>query len=568
MNERSFNFKKRSYQIFLLILFLSALSQLNVSSISRAYISSTNTNVDTIPHGCTVFTLSKGNQVYFGGNDDYIEPDSYYWIQPSTPNSYGAIWIGFPENVQQGVNEKGLAYDANGLPKVDVASHSERQPVFGGYTSYPVQILKECASVIEVIEWVKSHTWHTYMHDQMHFADSSGDAVIISAGVDGELVFTRKSQQDGYLVSTNFNVANPNNGFSYPCWRYQTAQQVLGRLLGQESLLTPSDVASVLDAVHVDGGASWTIVSLVADLSNGVVYLYYFHQFNNPVVINVTEEIANPRATGPISNLFPEEVQLEAANRYQHIQALASRLNIYGIAWFGIVIFSLVAYLIVSRNERQGRIFWGAVILILGPLALLAWQLSVRRQSPGTLQIALVEAIGDVTPTVVTFLIYLVLVLLIPEANSFPIQFTLIFVLPLVVGCIFFQGPLMSLVLEKGYRRVLVEKLPRVLVAANLGMAGIIAIATPFVVESLVYSWSGWTLVYFWAIVVLGAFVGVLVLMGFEVWILRHGFLLWWVLASGEGEVVSPTWRQMWWWIILSYIALFGGVLVSQLLQQ
>ena len=29
-----------------------------------------------IPSGCTVFTVSRGDQVFFGGNDDYINPDS------------------------------------------------------------------------------------------------------------------------------------------------------------------------------------------------------------------------------------------------------------------------------------------------------------------------------------------------------------------------------------------------------------------------------------------------------------------------------------------------------------
>lgn len=32
--------------------------------------------------GCSVFTVSKGEQVFFVGNDDYINPDSYYWVDP------------------------------------------------------------------------------------------------------------------------------------------------------------------------------------------------------------------------------------------------------------------------------------------------------------------------------------------------------------------------------------------------------------------------------------------------------------------------------------------------------
>jgi hypothetical protein len=136
----------------------------------------------TAPNKCSVFTISKGDQVFFGGNDDYINPDSYYWVDPGDSLNYGSIWIGQPDNVQQGVNERGLAYDAIGLPRLDVNPHNERFPVTSDYTSYPIHILHECATVEEVISWINTHQWHSYMHDQMQFADKTGDAVIISAG--------------------------------------------------------------------------------------------------------------------------------------------------------------------------------------------------------------------------------------------------------------------------------------------------------------------------------------------------------------------------------------------------
>ncbi|HRZ21069.1 MAG TPA: hypothetical protein P5184_05340, partial [Bacteroidales bacterium] len=185
----------------------------------------------TNPSGCSVFTVSRGNQVFFGGNDDYFTSDSYYWVDPGDDFRYGVIWIGQPDNVQQGVNECGLAYDANGLPRVDVNPHTERTPVYGDYTIYPIRILHECATVEEVINWVNTHQWHSYMHDQMQFADATGDAVIISARPDGELAFTRKPHGDGFLVSTNFNVANPSNGYGYPCWRFERTQQILDQLV-------------------------------------------------------------------------------------------------------------------------------------------------------------------------------------------------------------------------------------------------------------------------------------------------------------------------------------------------
>ena len=86
------------------------------------------------PRGCTVITVVKDGQVFFGGNDDYINLDSYYWVDARSGENYGVVWIGYPDNVQQGVNEKGLAYDANGLPRVDTNPHDERTHVVGDYT--------------------------------------------------------------------------------------------------------------------------------------------------------------------------------------------------------------------------------------------------------------------------------------------------------------------------------------------------------------------------------------------------------------------------------------------------
>ena len=519
----------------------------------------------TVPSGCTVLTLSKGEQVFFGGNDDYINPDSYYWVDPGDAQNYGAIWIGQPDNVQQGVNEKGLAYDANGLPRVDVNPHSERIPVSGSYTSYPIHILHECATVEEVITWVKAHEWHSFMHGQMHFADTTGDAVIISAGADGEVVFTRKPPGDGFLVSTNFNVANPANSFSYPCWRYDKARELLSQLVNQGGKVTIQDAASVLDAVHQQGGTSWTISSLVADLPNGVVYLYYFYQFDRPVVLNVKEEIANARTPGPLSSLFPEDVQQEAARRYQEIQAKVKRCQWVSMVWLAMVAISVILLITLSISGRRGMRFWIPAAIILGPLALLVWFIIETERKPVSWHDTLLEAIGDVMPTVVAFVAVLVLIIFIPAVQgSGLLQILLIYGLPLIMGCLVFQGPLLASMTDKSYGRFLINRLPQALVAANLGLAGISAIATPLTMYSIrvcpIFPLNIWTFITWWAIVISGALVGLLLLFLYEFWAIRGGFQAWSVLAWREGKVHTPSWHDLWWWILVSYAALLGGL--------
>jgi len=525
----------------------------------------------TVPSGCTVFTVCKGAQVFFGGNDDYINPDSYYWIDPGDAQNYGAIWIGRPDNVQQGVNEQGLAYDATGLPRVDVNPHSERLPVSGGYSSYPLHILHKCATVEEVITWVNAHQWHSYMHDQLQFADATGDAVIISAGTDGELVFTRKPRGDGFLVCTNFNVVHPANGYGYPCRRYARSQELLRQLVNEGEQVTAQDAANVLNAVHQKGGTSWTIESMVADLPKGLVYLYYFHQFDRPVLLSVKEEIASQRSPGPLSKLFPDDVQQEAARRYQRIQARAKHCQWVGMAWSAVVLASLILLLSLCIGRRQGLRFWVPAVILLGPLALLVWLVVGRCRQPGTWHVALLEAVGDVMPTVIAFVATLIIVILIPAVQgAWSLQIALEFGLPLAVGWLVFQGPLLASVTEKSYGRFLSQRLPQALVAANLGMGGIIVVALPLVNLSLrictVLPLTVWPVMIWWAIAVLGALVGGLFLFLYECWAVRGGSQAWSVLAWGEAEVRTPSWRKLWWWILLSYGALLGGLAAGVIL--
>jgi len=545
-----------------------------VSKPSHATGSSTGKVSDKeIPFRCSVFTMAKGQRVFFGGNDDYINPDSYYWVDPGNVDRYGVVWIGQPDNVQQGINEQGLAYDANGLPRVNVNSHTERIPVSGSYTSYPIHILHECATVEEVIVWIRTHRWHSFMHDQMQFADATGDAVIISAGPDGEVAFTRKPPGDGFLVSTNFNVARPSNGFSYPCWRYDRAQELLDRLVNREEELAVQDAASVLDAVHQEGGTGWTVSSLVADLPNGVIYLYYFHQFDKPVVLHVEKELANPRAPGPLSKLFPEDVRQEATRRYQRIQAQAGRCRWVGIVWLMIVLISLMALFVPSIRGGQGMRFWVPAVILLGPLALLVRFIAGRHRRRGIWRITLLEALGDVLPTVIAFVAFLVIIILVPEVQSARfLQLLLLLLLPFLVGWLGFNGPLLSSMTKNSDGSFLLRRIPQGLVAANMGIGGISIIAIPLINYSLrictILPPSAWTIVTWWIIAALGSLTGGLLISFYEGWAVRRGFQAWSVLAFREGEVRTPSWRRLWWWIPLSYAALLVGFAAGVILWQ
>ena len=39
---------------------------------------------DPVPESCTIFTASYGDTVLFGNNEDWINPNTYYWVVPSS----------------------------------------------------------------------------------------------------------------------------------------------------------------------------------------------------------------------------------------------------------------------------------------------------------------------------------------------------------------------------------------------------------------------------------------------------------------------------------------------------
>ena len=259
-----------------------------------------------IPESCTIFTVNISDTIYFGNNEDYRLPRTYMWLVPSqeitplfeTITTYGFVAFGFRYNddpadgyAQGGMNDQGLCVDGNGLPAIPMNPHPEREVP---YTNVLEQTLFECANVSEVIHWYQTHYLGSVWSCQIHYADASGDAVVISVGLDGEFAFTRKNSSH-YLVSTNFNLANPANGW-YPCSRYSTATSMLASIT-DEVELTVGACRDVLDAVHQEGEYG-TKYSNIFDPVNLEFYLFYNHNFDKRVSLDLLSELENVRRGG------------------------------------------------------------------------------------------------------------------------------------------------------------------------------------------------------------------------------------------------------------------------------
>jgi hypothetical protein len=46
-------------------------------------------------------------------------------------------------------------------------------------------------------------------------------------------------------------------------------------------------------------------------------------------------------------------------------------------------------------------------------------------------------------------------------------------------------------------------------------------------------------------------------------WALKRGYQAWTVFSGIKGEVTTPGWRKLWWWIIISVFILIAGIIIG-----
>ncbi|MFX1283942.1 MAG: hypothetical protein ACFFB5_09815 [Promethearchaeota archaeon] len=160
--------------------------------------------------GCTIFTISSPDdkQVFFGSNEDHkykYRNITAIWFKPGDNELFGAAYTGWyipdyqwegctwDELLMGGLNSEGLCFDMNGVPASEVVINKSK-PLWPS-KCYTVYALEHCSTVEEVIELYRTYRFPdiTPSSLQLHYADASGDAVVISIDTNGSLAFTRKN---------------------------------------------------------------------------------------------------------------------------------------------------------------------------------------------------------------------------------------------------------------------------------------------------------------------------------------------------------------------------------------
>jgi hypothetical protein len=260
--------------------------------------------ISTPAFDCTTVIKAKGTSVLAGFNLDYRNYVPRMWILPASEGRYGRFCFGFDENfkiAEGGLNEKGLFIAVNALNEDTGWKADPHLPDWeewpGWYeTGVPDGILAKCATLEEAVRIFKSYNLFTLQKVKFLLADKSGASTVIEWSKDG-LQFIERTKD--YQISTNFINSNYEQD-QYPCPRYKVAEQILAASGDRISL---SLIRSILSATHMEFQTP-TVYSNVCDLGLGDIFIYYFHNYEEVVKMNIFEEMKKGEARYVVESLF------------------------------------------------------------------------------------------------------------------------------------------------------------------------------------------------------------------------------------------------------------------------
>jgi len=267
-------------------------------------------------YSCTIFYIEKDGIILAGNNEDWKDPASMMFFYPPSNGKHGWVKFGWGSGFPQGgMNDQGLFWDGTSGPYLEMPDSEAHKTKL----SFPImqKVIEECGTIEEA-----KAIFANFYHDDQYKAqyllgDSSGCSMI----VEGDNILDKEKD---FQVLTNFYQSHPEMG-GYPCWRYDKANE----LLEECDELNPYFVGEVLANTHQEGNYP-TQYSNIYDLKNGLIYLFWFHNYEEFIKIDLSDELVKGYRSYDIPQLF-SKIKLESPANGISVKTFSVKFSWKGI---------------------------------------------------------------------------------------------------------------------------------------------------------------------------------------------------------------------------------------------
>jgi hypothetical protein len=300
---------------------------------------------------CSMFKITFGGKTMVGNNEDAWRENSRIWFEVGRDGHYGAAYVGHDDGFPQGgMNEAGLAYDGfavYGRVLRPVVGKEKLGGALADKVGFLKSIMQQCGTVEEVQRFVNRFDRSVFNHGMFLFIDKKGDYLVVE-------VDTTILGHDAKYVLANFCPSLTPDPSTVKMGRYRRGVAFL-RDKWDSSLRFCTAMMDTMHECRPRLGDGTTYTSIY-DLSAGVIYLYFYHDYARCVSFDLGRELAKGDHSLLMTSLFPPNAEYE---RFVRHKTPFNSLLLVG------VLLGLGGFLVVS-------VFW---LLALWVRAIRSWWL-------------------------------------------------------------------------------------------------------------------------------------------------------------------------------------------------
>jgi len=316
-------------------------------------------------NACSGYKITIGDRTFFGSNHDAWFTSPHIWFENASSGPYGAAFTGARfdgENgyaPQSGMNERGLVFErlAAFHPKQE---NIPNRKTISNSTKYLKDILHSCKSVEEVKAYIQNYDHSYFLEDVFIYVEKSGKYLIVEP-------YTLTLGNEPTYVIANFCPSITPVQKANKLDRYRNGVSFL--MNGMDSTL--DFCTALLDTMHVcrkkigDG----TLLSSIWDLNKGTVNLYFYHNYDQSILFNLSEELKKGDHHIRVETLFPMNPEFEKLIHFKipkNCHLIAVFIIASAVYFLCSSIFFLIQYL-----RRRAITRFSSMQLLLFPVGLI-----------------------------------------------------------------------------------------------------------------------------------------------------------------------------------------------------
>jgi hypothetical protein len=266
---------------------------------------------------CSMYKITVNGKTMVGNNEDSWGRDAKLWFEQGKNGKYGTVCVGYARNQplpDGAMNEHGLAFDAFTMAHKD--NIPEKDPDKNDFAySHLKTIIQQYKTVDEVYAFLDKLNLHILNGSPLFnggmflFVDKTGKYLVVEAH---KMTFGH----DDKFVLANFSIADTKDLMTIKMERYCKGVEFLNNKNLETSITFCSALSDTMCVNRTKVG-NGTLYTNIYDLDEGLIHLYFFHDFGRRVTFNLQDELKKGDHSYSFTELFPENQKYQKFLAYK-----------------------------------------------------------------------------------------------------------------------------------------------------------------------------------------------------------------------------------------------------------